>query len=420
MKTKYGKPWWANCLAVTLVLALMLVLMPTVTAQAAPADTAVTESTEGTDVEDTAVKTATKLDKETVLALKSIFSLDYYVKCNPDVLQVFGYNEAAIFQHFLDYGLEEGRVVSPIVNLQAYRDASPDLVEVYGDDWKGLAGHFVTYGIYETANGDRPSNGVLFNPVTYLREHPEAELTTGGDVLKAAELFIDEGMPAGEWADETIVAVMRAESYEEVQNILTEAEVSRDVEDNWKLEATEGNGGNSSTITTPSEPTITPPQLIDPPVLPETPDVPDGSDEPEVPEVPEPPVIPDPPEPVCGEDHAVLRCGEACGSCDYVAPDHEYESGYCVKCGISRVQATCQHNFVNGTCVKGGNTQGCGFHDPNYVNHEHEYGDDGYCKLCKERNPELPPEEVEGEPEVVPPTPQEPIPTVSGGDAIAA
>ena len=258
MKTKKTlRKGLAAVMSMALVLAMMLTVAPVTNVQAAEKSVVATEEAE----------------KDAVL--KSVFSAKYYADCNPDVKAIYGYDEEALFKHFKDHGLEEGRVVSPILDVKAYREGNPDLNELFGDDWLGYINHFVKLGIKESAEGKRPASGILFNPVVFMEQNPDLDLSIDGDLMKVVEYYIENDMPAGDWADPVVVAV-----YEEPQTLAgprveenaSASEVSAP-EDVGTVESSGSDeSGNSSSDQTGSEPST--------PVVPVVPDVPEEPDEP--------------------------------------------------------------------------------------------------------------------------------------------
>jgi len=59
--------------------------------------------------------------------VKDIFSAQFYADEYKDLKAVFEYNADSLYQHALDYGLGEGRMVSPVLDLAYYRAKYPDL-----------------------------------------------------------------------------------------------------------------------------------------------------------------------------------------------------------------------------------------------------------------------------------------------------
>ena len=266
--------------------------------------------------------------KTPVSALRSIFSAKYYADQNPDLKAIYGYDEEWLFQHFAYHGLDEGRVASPILDVRAYSKANPDLRAAYGNHWRAYVEHFVNYGIYECTDGTRSSEGVLFDPVAFLRENPDARLAAGGNLLKAVEYYIRQDMPVGKWTDVTVAEALGVPVKPETP----------------------------APMPTPDpEPDQTPEPEPEP-----TPD----SETDSTPEPAPGPVYTPAPVPECAIDHARLRCGARCSACDYT-PQHDFSNGapQCLRCGFPLYQATCPHDFSNGTCKK------CGMADPNHCNY---------------------------------------------------
>lgn len=87
---------------------------------------------------------------------KQYDSLDYskvydgkYYGALPDLKQAFGTNQTAIFKHFLDYGMKEGRQANAEFNVKVYKAKNPDLVSAFGNDYKKYFTHYMQYGYKE-------------------------------------------------------------------------------------------------------------------------------------------------------------------------------------------------------------------------------------------------------------------------------
>lgn len=377
MKIKYG------ALLACMVMAVMLVLGPATTAQAAEA--------------------RVTTDSETEISLRSIFSAAYYAEKNPDVVAVLGDDPDVLYDHFEKYGIAEGRDVSPIVDLKAYRNGNPDLIEAYGYDWRGILEQFVTEGIYQMAEGTRPSTGVRFNPVTYLNAHPDAASLTNGNLLKTIELFISEGMPAGIWADDSITGGSEDTSIKAVETILSKDTTLMD---------------NSLM----SSPIVFEPSVENDVFVSDVNTVDKNSGQTGG-ETDNKPIKPDPvepkPTPTC--NHLEVLCGNTCNVCNQVIGHYFGESGtepYCVKCNADFVQVQgCPHaEWFGGTCKLCWKVDSYyTFHDTMHVDETcpdcgyvgtvkyeadkcpgHDYGDGDSCKLCGAAKPkdELPADDV--------------------------
>ena len=77
----------------------------------------------------------------------AVYDYDYYVKNNPDVASYYGSDRRAIFEHFLKYGMKEGRASSANFDLTSYYNAYQDLRLAYGtSDLSKYYLHYVNYG----------------------------------------------------------------------------------------------------------------------------------------------------------------------------------------------------------------------------------------------------------------------------------
>lgn len=88
--------------------------------------------------------------EETLETLKKFFDADLYAKAYPDVAKVYGNDKEALWNHYVTYGLKEGRAqIHNNFNVFAYISAYPDLQNAFGDDLLAYYMHYVNYGINE-------------------------------------------------------------------------------------------------------------------------------------------------------------------------------------------------------------------------------------------------------------------------------
>lgn len=156
-------------------IAMALMLIPSMGAQAAPA-------------------------KQSSIPARAIFDARWYADQYPDVKAHYGYNQRALYQHFLRNGMKEGRVSSPIFDVKAYRAANPDLEAAFGDDWSQYYLHYRTFGVFENANGQRSSAGILFNPVAYAASYPDVAKVFGNNWSAIINHFYQYGIKEGRTA----------------------------------------------------------------------------------------------------------------------------------------------------------------------------------------------------------------------------
>lgn len=121
--------------------------------------------------------------------LRDIFDAKYYAGLYPDLKAAFGDDEEALYQHFLNYGLKEGRVMNPILDIVKYREQYADLAEAFGDNWDLYVWHFFTYGVKEHRD-----NGTDFNLLAYLDAYEDVADAFGTDYEAVARHYAQSGI----------------------------------------------------------------------------------------------------------------------------------------------------------------------------------------------------------------------------------
>lgn len=90
--------------------------------------------------------TLTQADKA---LLMDMFDAEYYASRYPDIVKAVGNDKAALFEHFLNHGLIEGRQLNKDFNVNAYRSSYKDLNAVLGTDIMAYYKHFQNFGKLE-------------------------------------------------------------------------------------------------------------------------------------------------------------------------------------------------------------------------------------------------------------------------------
>ena len=75
-----------------------------------------------------------------------VFDAAYYAGRYPDLMAAFGGDEAALFRHFIDFGMKEGRQACGLFNVWAYRERYPDSQEAFGADLPLYYRHYLQFG----------------------------------------------------------------------------------------------------------------------------------------------------------------------------------------------------------------------------------------------------------------------------------
>ena len=149
----------------------------------------------------------------------AVFDADYYLKNNPDVAKWANSDKDKALQHFINYGMAEGRRGSEAFDVQSYYNEYPDLRAAYGTDLARYYEHYMSYGKSEGRHatgcskikGLRTSSGgvdyaPVYDPGYYLSRNDDVEKaytkTTNGGVTMLDDSavlrhFINYGMAEG-------------------------------------------------------------------------------------------------------------------------------------------------------------------------------------------------------------------------------
>lgn len=77
------------------------------------------------------------------------FNASYYASHNSDVYEAYGDDAKALYNHFINNGIIEGRQSSEQFSIFIYRDNNQDLIDTFGDDLIKYYNHFIEYGYNE-------------------------------------------------------------------------------------------------------------------------------------------------------------------------------------------------------------------------------------------------------------------------------
>lgn len=153
------------------------------------------------------------LKKEKPEEYSAVFDAAYYADRYPDLKTAFGNDDSALLQHFIQYGMAEGRQGSSQFDVYSYKNLYPDLRAAFGNNLKSYYMHYISSGKSE----GRKATGVntLQKPITtyngidysavydynyYLKKHSDlAKIYTNDDIGLLAH-FVNCGMGEGRQA----------------------------------------------------------------------------------------------------------------------------------------------------------------------------------------------------------------------------
>ena len=134
--------------------------------------------------------------------LKDVFDEHYYADTNEDLKEAYGYDREQLWEHFITFGIKEGRNMNQLIDLAKYRALYPDLDAAFGDDWEAYLNHYLTYGAKEGRY-----TGTAFNVMDYADRYEDLKEIFGDDVLALWDHYQTYGKAENrEIRSETIVA----------------------------------------------------------------------------------------------------------------------------------------------------------------------------------------------------------------------
>ena len=137
-----------------------------------------------------------------------VFDADYYYSTHRDVANAFGKDNKALFNHFMTYGIYEGRQANIEFNVEAYKERYRDLSETFGSDIRTYYIHYILYGKAEGRSAvggsgyiyDGIDYSAVFDSGYYHDHYGDLANAFGSDSVALFEHFIKYGMDEGRQA----------------------------------------------------------------------------------------------------------------------------------------------------------------------------------------------------------------------------
>ena len=215
-------------------------------------DTSTDTSTDEADntaknMDDTSADTASEQDENTddLIAAASktgttvyngvdysaVYNFQSYINHNADIKAAYGNNDKLAIWHFVNFGMNEGRVASENFDVKSYRRQYSDLRSAYGENYKLYYLHYMICGKSEGRNTTGCTT--LVNPISsyggtdyskvydfnyYENRYADLKNAFGDDDVAAICHFINYGMSEGRRADDGFVVQAYASRYQDLQN----------------------------------------------------------------------------------------------------------------------------------------------------------------------------------------------------------
>ncbi|MCI9336891.1 MAG: hypothetical protein HFH93_05010 [Lachnospiraceae bacterium] len=138
--------------------------------------------------------------------LKDVFDEHYYADSYEDLKEAFGYDREKLWNHFITFGVNEGRTMNELIDIVKYRAMYGDLDEAFGDDWNAYLEHYLTYGAKEGRD-----TGTEFNALDYGARYADLKEVFGDDVLALWKHYQEYGASENREARSQEVVDMEAQ-----------------------------------------------------------------------------------------------------------------------------------------------------------------------------------------------------------------
>lgn len=170
------------------------------------------------------------LKKEKPEEYSAVFDAAYYADRYLDLKTAFANDDSALLQHFIQYGMAEGRQGSSQFDVYSYKNLYPDLRAAFGNNLKSYYMHYISSGKSE----GRKATGVntLQKPITtyngidysavydynyYLKKHSDlAKIYTNDDIGLLAH-FVNCGMSEGRQAKDSFDVFSYRNQYQDLR-----------------------------------------------------------------------------------------------------------------------------------------------------------------------------------------------------------
>ena len=142
----------------------------------------------------------------------SVYNYEYYTSTYADVRNAFGDNRLDTLEHFVDFGMSEGRQGCEDFNAMTYRNRYADLRQAFGSDLKKYYMHYIEFGKSEGRSGSGTAeavpeptltvyNGVDYGAVYdfnyYTGYYADIKSAFGNSEYEALKHFVEFGMSEG-------------------------------------------------------------------------------------------------------------------------------------------------------------------------------------------------------------------------------
>ena len=170
-----------------------------------------------------------------------VYDYNYYINKYPDLKNAFGNDSIAALNHFVKYGMREGRRASSVFDVYSYKNLNKDLRLVFGNNLEKYYEHYIKYGYKEDRVTSVPGevrkpvttfNGVDYSKVYdyhyYINKYADLKKAFGDDDVAALRHFVTYGMNEGRQASALFNLKTYKANYEDLREAYGSTENSNE------------------------------------------------------------------------------------------------------------------------------------------------------------------------------------------------
>lgn len=155
--------------------------------------------------------------------MTDLFDAAYYAEKNPDVVAVYGNTPGALYSHYVNCGIHEGRNAGPLFDVKEYRKNNHDLEGIYGNNWAAYVNQYLTEGLKE----GRVGYGEEFDAASYANRYSDLKNVYGYDLKKLYTHYVSHGKKEGRNASYELTEEEKKEEAKNQKPVLNGHQVSR-------------------------------------------------------------------------------------------------------------------------------------------------------------------------------------------------
>lgn len=143
-----------------------------------------------------------------------IFDANLYYSLYPDLQRAIGNNVEGLKSHYLNYGINEGRVASFVFDAKYYLNKYGDLRNAFSSKgYKNAYNHFINNGINEGRVASK-----YFDVKYYLNKNGDLKNVFGTNNSRVLEHFVKYGLNEGRIASSEFSVIAYKNNYKDLQN----------------------------------------------------------------------------------------------------------------------------------------------------------------------------------------------------------